>query len=98
EYEHYSPAEALRDVKANGFGDFACTSANDYIVQYILTYRRGLRRLEPADKAPAHKPEAPARGAAPLAGASGLCGLVRQLVENAQAHGSQPVGLTGADR
>jgi tyrosine-protein phosphatase SIW14 len=44
EYENYSPAEALRDLKANGFGDFACTSANDYIVQYILTYRRGLRR------------------------------------------------------
>ena len=44
EYENYSPAEALRDLKANGFGDFACTSANDYIVQYVLTYRRGLRR------------------------------------------------------
>jgi hypothetical protein len=44
EYQNYSPAEALRDVKANGFGDFACTAANDYIVQYILTYRRGLRR------------------------------------------------------
>ena len=22
-----------------------CTSANDYIVQYILTYRRGLRQV-----------------------------------------------------
>jgi tyrosine-protein phosphatase SIW14 len=47
EYEGYSPAEALRDARANGFGDFACTSANDYIVQYILTYRRGLRRASP---------------------------------------------------
>jgi hypothetical protein len=62
EYENYSPTEALRDVKANGFGDLVCTSANDYIVQYILTYRRGLRRPEPADKAPAHKPEAPGCG------------------------------------
>src|SRR5262249_6216625 len=35
EYDRYSPAEALRDIKANGFGEYACTSANDYIVQYV---------------------------------------------------------------
>jgi protein tyrosine/serine phosphatase len=47
EYEGYSPAEALREVRANGFGEFACTSANDYIAQYILSYRRGLRLPAP---------------------------------------------------
>ncbi len=44
EYENWSPAEALQEMKEHGFGDFACTSANDYIVQYVLTYRRGERR------------------------------------------------------
>jgi tyrosine-protein phosphatase SIW14 len=47
EYQRCSPAEALRDIKANGFGEYACTSANDYIVQYVLSYRRGLRRPVP---------------------------------------------------
>lgn len=43
EYEGWSAAEAIRELKANGFGEFACHSANDYIQQYILTYRRGVR-------------------------------------------------------
>jgi hypothetical protein len=41
EYDGWTPAEALRELKANGFGEFPATSANDYIVQYLLTYRRG---------------------------------------------------------
>jgi protein-tyrosine phosphatase len=53
EYEHWSPAEALLDLKANGFGEFAATAANDYVLQYILTYRRGLRR--PAGEADASR-------------------------------------------
>jgi protein tyrosine/serine phosphatase len=43
EYEKYSPADAHRELKANGFGEFVSTGANDYITQYILTYRRGVR-------------------------------------------------------
>jgi hypothetical protein len=43
EYEGYTPLEAIRELKANGFPEYDCTSANDYITQYILTYRRGLR-------------------------------------------------------
>lgn len=39
EYQGWSPGDALRDMKANGFGRFPCTSANDYITQYVLTYR-----------------------------------------------------------
>jgi protein tyrosine/serine phosphatase len=43
EYQKWTPAEAVRDVKKNGFGDTACTCANDYVTQYVLTYRRGVR-------------------------------------------------------
>jgi len=43
EYDGFSPEEAIQELKANGFGEWPCTSANDYIKQYILTYKRGLR-------------------------------------------------------
>ncbi len=39
EYQGWSTAQAMRDLKANGFGDDAATAANDYITQYILAYR-----------------------------------------------------------
>jgi protein tyrosine phosphatase (PTP) superfamily phosphohydrolase (DUF442 family) len=39
EYEGWSPGEAVRELVANGFGRFACSSANEYIVQYILNYQ-----------------------------------------------------------
>jgi tyrosine-protein phosphatase SIW14 len=51
EYQGYSPREAVRDLKANGFSEFACTSFNDYITQYVLTYRPGVR--VPPDRAAA---------------------------------------------
>jgi protein tyrosine/serine phosphatase len=44
EYEHWSAAAAHRELKANGFGEYVSTGVNDYIQQYILTYRRGRRR------------------------------------------------------
>ena len=40
EYNGWSPREALGELKAVGFGDFAATAANDYIEQYVLTYKR----------------------------------------------------------
>jgi protein tyrosine phosphatase (PTP) superfamily phosphohydrolase (DUF442 family) len=40
EYQGWSPAEALAEMKAHGFGDWVCTSANDYVEQYVLAYRR----------------------------------------------------------
>jgi protein tyrosine/serine phosphatase len=43
EYQNWTPMQAHRELKANGFGEFVSTSANDYITQYILTYRRGMR-------------------------------------------------------
>jgi len=39
EYQGWSRESAFREMKANGFGEFACTSANDYVTQYVLTYR-----------------------------------------------------------
>jgi protein tyrosine phosphatase (PTP) superfamily phosphohydrolase (DUF442 family) len=44
EYQGWSPDDAYRELKAHGFGDRACTSANEYVRQYVLDYRPGLRR------------------------------------------------------
>jgi protein tyrosine/serine phosphatase len=44
EYEDWGPREALDELRANGFGEWDSCAANDYITQYILTYRRGVRR------------------------------------------------------
>jgi tyrosine-protein phosphatase SIW14 len=43
EYCGWSQEQAIEELKANGFGDWPCTSANDYITQYILTYKPGTR-------------------------------------------------------
>ena len=40
EYENWSPSRVVAEMKALGFGDSACTSANDYIAQYVTRYRR----------------------------------------------------------
>jgi tyrosine-protein phosphatase SIW14 len=47
EYQGWTPQEAYAELKAHGFGDWVCTSANDYVNQYVLQYRRGLRHAEP---------------------------------------------------
>jgi hypothetical protein len=39
EYQGWSPDAAFRELKAHGFGPWACTAANDYVTQYVLTYR-----------------------------------------------------------
>lgn len=39
EYQGWSNGAAYREMKAHGFGDSACTAANDYVNQYVLTYR-----------------------------------------------------------
>jgi protein-tyrosine phosphatase len=43
EYQGWSTNEAYREMKAEGFGPWVCTSANDYVTQFVLSYRRGLR-------------------------------------------------------
>jgi hypothetical protein len=40
EYQNWSHEEAYAELKAHGFGDWVCTSANDYVEQYVLAYRR----------------------------------------------------------
>lgn len=43
EYDGWTPQQALAEMRANGFGDTACTAANDYVYQYVVNYRRGMR-------------------------------------------------------
>jgi tyrosine-protein phosphatase SIW14 len=40
EYQGWSSDAAYAELKAHGFGDWVCTSANDYVEQYVLAYRR----------------------------------------------------------
>jgi protein-tyrosine phosphatase len=46
EYEGWSPRQAVEEMKDNGFGEWVCTSSNDYVMQYVLSYRPGLRKDE----------------------------------------------------
>lgn len=46
EYEGYTPRRALREMLDNGFGRTGGTEANDYIKQYVMTFRPGVRRPE----------------------------------------------------
>jgi protein tyrosine/serine phosphatase len=38
QYQGWSKGAAYRELKAHGFGAWACTSANDYVAQYVLHY------------------------------------------------------------
>ena len=44
EYEKQSRADALDELKANGFGEFKATDANVYIKRYIFDYQPGVRK------------------------------------------------------
>jgi hypothetical protein len=43
EYQGWSHEDAYLEMKSNGFADWPCTTANDYIAQYIDTFQRGIR-------------------------------------------------------
>jgi protein tyrosine phosphatase (PTP) superfamily phosphohydrolase (DUF442 family) len=43
EYQGWSRAQALEELKDHGFGIFFCSSANDYVKQYVLEYEPGVR-------------------------------------------------------
>lgn len=45
EFDGWGPYAALEELKVNGFGDAAATSANDYIQQYVLNYLPRVRGL-----------------------------------------------------
>jgi protein tyrosine/serine phosphatase len=55
EYESWSTDEALKELRANGFGHFASTSANEYIQQYVLSYQPHLRPGQIVERLPATK-------------------------------------------
>jgi tyrosine-protein phosphatase SIW14 len=44
EYEGWTQAAAWRELRAHGFGEWVSTASNDYIRQYLLSYRPHLRR------------------------------------------------------
>jgi tyrosine-protein phosphatase SIW14 len=46
EYDHWSMTDALRELKAHGFGEFVSTRDNDYIAQYLVNYKPGVRRRQ----------------------------------------------------
>ena len=48
EYNGWPRQDAMGELKANGFGDFAAKPSNDYIEQYILTYQRRSDRVSRA--------------------------------------------------
>lgn len=43
EYQGWPHEQAFQEMKDNGFADWPCTTANDYITQYIDTFQRGVR-------------------------------------------------------
>jgi protein-tyrosine phosphatase len=59
EYQHWAPEAAFRELKAHGFGEFACTAANDYVYQYVLTYQPRPRRAGPALATEQHNQSSP---------------------------------------
>jgi protein tyrosine phosphatase (PTP) superfamily phosphohydrolase (DUF442 family) len=48
EVSHWTPFQAIEELKDNGFGEWPCSDANDYITQYILTYQPGIRSHQAA--------------------------------------------------
>ena len=46
EYEGWSVADAMRELRANGYGDRKATTANDYIYEYLYLYQPRSRSQE----------------------------------------------------
>lgn len=44
EYEGWTEAEAMRELRSHGFGDSMATSFNPYITNYVLGYKAGIRK------------------------------------------------------
>ena len=42
--EHRSKDQAVRELRANGFGTFAATDGNVYIKRYVSDFEPGARR------------------------------------------------------
>ena len=60
EYQDWTPEQAADEMGDNGFGDRECTAANDYVFQYVLSYRRGMRLIrQPAAEQHPHARNTP---------------------------------------
>jgi tyrosine-protein phosphatase SIW14 len=47
EYQGWTPRQALAEARANGWGEWTASAANDYIYEYILSYEPGRRHSQP---------------------------------------------------
>jgi hypothetical protein len=47
EYEKWDTGRAVEELRANGFGTYAATTGNVYLVQYIDRYKPGVRNSVP---------------------------------------------------
>ncbi len=56
EYQGWTPEQAVEEMRTNGFGDKDCTAANDYVFQYVLCYRPGIRQGKPARVTQSERP------------------------------------------
>ena len=43
EHDGWTSQQAWQELRANGFGDYTSTADNNYITQYVLSYRPGQR-------------------------------------------------------
>ena len=50
EYQRWDWLEAWHELRSHGFGEFVSDSSNDYILQYLLAYRPGLRLPATGDR------------------------------------------------
>ena len=50
EYEGWSAADAVRELRANGYGDRKATTANDYIYEYLYLYQPRARGQRTEDR------------------------------------------------
>ena len=57
EYEDRSLPEVIEELKANGFGTYAATDANDYIKRFLIDYRKGVRWPGGKPAKPSPKPD-----------------------------------------
>jgi tyrosine-protein phosphatase SIW14 len=58
EYMGWSAGEAMRELRANGYGFYMASEADNYIIQYVQNYRRRELRAKPVPVAPP-RPVAP---------------------------------------
>jgi tyrosine-protein phosphatase SIW14 len=67
EYQSWSPGEALRELRANGYGYVAASEADEFVIQFVQNYVPRARRPKQLPVAPAPRP---ARPDAPAGGGS----------------------------